>query len=256
MGFEIWLVEMKVIGNLILHTGRPYLRYAIEALKGQVDHIMIFYSEKPSQGFQTDIPCPDTRAELIAEVEAVDGPPVTWVDGSWANETEHVNAINAYTKGYDWIWRVDADEIAPTGMVVEMIGKANAQENHFREFRVPFVHAWRTFNRACRDASHPIRLTRVNGGLGIRTLDSDGGKWEVWHGGYAQPTRYIEYKMGVSGHKAEWRPEWFKERWLANAQRDVHPVMHPTHWMTEDYDLEKLPAVLRKHPYFGKAVIE
>lgn len=252
---------MKVLGNMILHQGKPYLRYAIEALKGQVDHIMIFYSEKPSQGFQTDIPCPDTREELIAEVEAADGPPVTWVDGSWPNETEHVNAIHRYTNGYDWIWRVDADEIAPEGMVAEMIRQAELQpkvlgEFILRAFRVPFIHAWRTFNRVCRDGSHPIRLTRVNGGEGICTLDSDGGKWEVWHGGYAIPNAYMAYKWTVSGHKPELRPDWYEKIWLTNEQKNVHPVMHSGHWNAEDFPLESLPKVLLNHPYYGKAVIE
>src|SRR3990167_2827666 len=156
------------LGFMILHTGVPYLRYAIQSILPQVDKLMIFYSEMPSQGFQTDIPCPDTKAELMSEAfeAAKTSPktPVHWVDGEWANETDHVNEVWECAEGYDWVYRIDADEITPSGMVDEMIRQANAQEYHFKEFSIPFAHGWRSFSRCCRDGSHPIRLTRVNGG--------------------------------------------------------------------------------------------
>ncbi len=271
---------MKVLGFLILHTGRPYLRAAVESILPQVDHLVILYCPTPSQGFQTDIPCPDARGELLDEVfgpmmlqamgSTDDGcrwlqaEKVLWVDGQWSNESDHINAIWPYAEGFDWVWRFDADEVSPPGMVQEMIMQA-AHKMHRAAldqverpslFRVPFVHFWRCFSRACRDGSHPFRLFKVNGGRGEATLDSKNEKWEVLHFGYAQPTKYITYKMQVSGHRPEWRPDWFESRWLANAQADTHPVMFPTHWMPVDYDKEKLPDVLKKHPYFSMAVIE
>lgn len=260
---------------MILHTGKPYLRYAIESIIDQVDKLVILYSSTPSQGFQADVPCPDTRTDLY--VEAVKMKPwsgriegqwlhdkIQWVDGSWANESEHTNAIWPYAEGYDWVWRLDADEVSPPGMVQEMCMQA-AHERLAAVaagleppgvFRVPFVHFWRCFNRVCRDGSQPIRLIKVGGGSREVTLDSKDRQWEVFHFGYAQPTRYIEYKMQVSGHRPEWRPSWFQDRWLANAQADVHPVCFPTHWMPEDFDKERLPAIMRKHPYWGMEVIE
>jgi hypothetical protein len=179
---------------------------------------------------------------------------IDWVDGQWSNESDHINAVQPYTEGYDWLVRLDADEIFPPGMVAEMI--AQAEESNHRAYRVPFCHFWRSFSRVCRDGSHPFRLFRVDGGEGERTLDSKGEKLEVLHFGYAQPSKWIQYKLTVSGHRPEFRPDWYEKRWLANAQADVHPVMYPTHWMPTDYDKDKLPDVLKRHPYFPMTVIE
>lgn len=250
----------KRLAFMILHTGAPYLRYAVQSILPQVDKLMIFYSAKPSQGYQTDMECPDTAEDLKVKVGEALGYPrdkVEWIDGEWSTETDHVNAVNQFTDGYDWLVRLDADEIFPPGMVDEMIRQAELEENKgAREYRIPFVHFWRSFSKCCRDGSHPIRLTKLNGGSGIKTLDSDSQRWEVLHFGYAQPTKYIEYKMAVSGHKSEWRKDWFKDRWLANAQRDVHPVMYPTHWMVEDYDKNKMSELMKAHPYFNMDVVE
>lgn len=256
-------MSSRILAFMILHQGRPYLRAAVESILPQVDNLIIFYSPKPSQGFQTNIPCPDTEEDLTREIfKAIStqvpgeifSTKVKWLKGHWSNESDHINAVQAYTYGFDWLVRLDADEIFPPGMVAEMISQA--EESNHRAYRVPFVHFWRSFSRVCRDGSHPFRLFRVEGGDGERTLDSKGEKWEVWHGGYAQPTRYILYKMGVSGHRPEWRPDWFKDRWLANAQADVHPVCFPTHWMPQDYDKTTLPEVLKRHPYYSMDLID
>jgi len=221
---------MKVLAFVILHTGKPYLRAAIESIIDQVDHIIILYTPKPSQGFQADIPCPDSRDELLNEVfgqtfpEAMgttddghawiqgSGGKIVWIEGSWPNETEHVNAIWPMAEGYDWVVRFDADEIFPPGIVAEMIlqaaiarsDAADLQQNPPTLFRIPFVHFWKSFSWACRDGSHPFRLfwNPVKADLmKEKTLDSKGERWEVLHFGYAQPTKYITYKMQVSGHR-------------------------------------------------------
>lgn len=256
----------RKLAFLILHTGKPYLRYAIQSILPQVDKLMIFYSPKPSQGHQTDMACPDTESDLLMEVLDLQTPDakIQWNVGNWSNETDHVNAVQAFTDGFDWLVRLDADEIFPPGMVNEMIRQADKYPA-VNDFRIPFVHGWRSFSKCCRDGSHPIRLTRIgqsatvgrlNGLKGTVTLDSQNGKWEVWHGGYAQPTKYIVYKQMVSGHKSEWRPDWFKDRWMANAQKDCHPVIHPTHWMAEDFDKSKMPTLMHQHPYFSMDLIE
>ena len=239
------------LAYMILHTGKPYFRAAIEAMCPQVDTILILYSAKPSQGYTTDLVPPDTRDELRQLC-----PEAVWIEGEWRNEVEHTEAVKTYVGGYDWLIRFDSDEIFPPGIVDEMISQAN--ETKFKRYRIPFVHFWRSFSRVCRDSSHPIRLERVGTADNSQTptLDSKGGKYVVYHGGYAQPTKYIKYKMETSGHKTEWRPNWFKDRWLANAQEDVHPVMFPTHWHTEDFDKNLLPEVLKNHPYFDMEVIE
>jgi len=196
--------------------------------------------------------CPDTREELKA---IADKYKCDWVEGSWETEGEHCDAINQYTEGYDWLVRFDADEIYPEGSIKHYINQA--EKTNCKNFTLPFVHFWRSFSRVCRDGSYPQRLTNLKGGEGLKILDDGKRKYTILHFGYAQPTKYIIYKMQVHGHKREWRPDWFKKRWLNNAQEDVHPVCYiPPMWNCEPFDKTKLPEVLKKHKFFRKDLIE
>ena len=248
----------KILGFCMAHYGAPFFRQALESLYDQVDHIVVLYTDHPSQGYAASIPCPDTEQDLLECARPFmtkNGKPfISWEPGRWAHEGEHCSAISLFAGEYDWLWRFDLDEVCPPGMVAEMI--AQAETSNHKVYCVPFVHFWRCFNRVCRDGQMPARLTRVHGGEGERYLDPKGGAWQVFHFGYAQPSRYIAYKLQVSGHHTEFRPDWFQDRWLANAQKDVHPVMFPTHWMTESFDKETLPPILKAHPYFNAEVIE
>jgi hypothetical protein len=203
---------------------------------------------------------------------------IMWVEGDWGNEADHVNAISHYTEGYDWVWRSDADEVVPPGMVAEMIRQAecakklarytsNPVDNtgpyletmnpfKYKHHCVPFMHFWRSFSRVCRDGQMPMRLTRVNGGEGQVYLDSQDGKWFVAHFGYAQPTKYLEFKLTVSGHKDEFRPNWLKDVWEKNDGVNCHPVMYEGHWNAVGFDKTTLPLVLKRHKYYGCEVIE
>lgn len=250
--------QPKILSYVILHHGRPYLAAALESIYDQVDKIVILYTDFPSQGYAANIPCPDTRAELMAEAKPFMDK-IIWVDGRWAHEGEHTNAVWKYAKGYDWIWRFDADEVSPPGMVAEMIRQA--EETKHKNYCVPFLHYWRCFHKVCRDSQMPVRLMRVWGGdpvnfPGERYLDSKDGKWNVLHFGYAQPTKYIVYKMQVSGHRPEFRPTWFQDRWMANAQKDVHIVCFPDFWNPVDFDKTTMPEVLKRHKYFNAEVID
>lgn len=248
---------MKKLAFCILHYGQPFLATAVESIVDQVDHIVILYTPSPSQGWGATMPCPDTRQELIESV-ALWMDKITWVDGSWSNEGDHCDAIHAFQAGYDWIIRFDADEVFQPGTVDEWIKQAEI--TLAKHFRVPFIHFWRSFDRVCRDAQNPQRMERVNGGDAFAYIDSGDlqGKPEafsVLHFGYAQPTKYIDYKMQVQGHHAEWRQDWYGDKWLPNAQTDIHPVIF-NFWNAEDYDKSKLPEVLKKHPYFEMEIIE
>ena len=233
----------------ILHTGKPYLRAAVEAILPQVDKVYIFYAQNPSQGHSSNIPCPDTRDDLLNEVKGLD---VEWVDGSWQYEGEHNDEILKYVQNDDWIVRFDSDEIYPDGSVEYFI--KNAEESNCNQYRMPFLHFWRSFDWVCKDGQWPIRLTRKRGdGLGWLP-----DKYRVFHMGYAIPTNYIEYKMQVSGHRNEWRPIWFSQKWLPNAKQDIHPVSYlpvPL-WNAEPFLKETMPEVLKRHEYYNKVVIE
>lgn len=243
---------MKILGQIIMHYGSPYLGAVLESIMPQVDHMVILYTDYPSQGFMPDHPCPDTQENLIRIADPW-WDRITWVHGHWPHEGAHVDAIWDFAPGYHWVVRVDSDEIFPAGMVAAMI--AQAEKTDHRHYRLPIQHFWRSFSRVCRDGQMPVRLTRVMGLGGEQYLDAEGGKWAIAHMGYAQPTKYIQYKLQVSGHRPEFRLDWFEDRWLANAQEDLHPVCYDF-WKTEDYDKTKLPKALLHHPFYNLEIIE
>lgn len=242
----------RKMAYMVLLYGKPYLEAAIAAIYDQVDKIVILYTDQPSQGYATALPCPDTEQELMACCNAF-WDKITWVNGRWGTEGDHVGAFRIFATDYDWAIRLDSDEIYPPGMVDEMIRQA--EETDHKDYRIPFVHHWRSFDHGCRDAQMPTRLTRINGGEGEKYLDSGNGKWEVNHMGYAVPSKYIIYKLQVSGHHAEFRPDWLETRWNANALTDLHPVIF-NWWNAEPYDISRLPEALKRHENYGKTVIE
>lgn len=241
---------MKTLAYIICHYGLPYFDACLAALSPQVDKIVVLYSRAPSQGNQTDMACPDSGDQLRAVAQRY--PNVQWVEGNWSNEGAHTGAAMAYVEGYDWLVRLDTDEIIQPDTVSRWIQWA--QGRPARTFSPKFLHFWRSFSRVCRDGHTPVRLTRVASGEGQESIPEELGV--VYHMGYAQPTRYIEYKLEVQGHKPEFRPEWFRHKWLVNAQEDVHIVCKYGFWNTEAFDKLGLPDVLKAHPYWAMEVIE
>lgn len=244
---------MKAIAYSILHYGKPYFATAVAAMYPQVDEIVILYTPNPSQGFSTNIPAPDTEEELKDAITPYMDK-IRWVSGVWGTEGDHTDAVRAYTSGYDWLIRFDSDEVYQPDSVGRLIQQAEL--TNAKIFRLPFLHFWRSFTKVCRDGHNPERILRINSGEGVAYLDSMNETNSVLHFGYAQPTRYIEYKMQVSGHKSEWRPEWFSQRWQTNAQVDVHPVCKFDFWMPEEFSKEKLPELLKQHKYYDMEVID
>ena len=245
----------KKLGFCNLHQGRPFFKYAVEAIYPQVDKIFIFYTDTPSQGYKTPLECPDKRQELYDDIKPFMDK-VTWIDGHWDTEGEHVDAVRAHTKGCEWLVRFDADEIYQPGSVDYFVKQA--EKTTFKDFRVPMFHFWRSFNWVCRDAQFPFRLERLRGATGWGWLSDEDDKYKIIHMGYAQPTNYIKYKMQVSAHKPEWRPNWYGDCWLSNAKDNIHPVSYIPNplWNAEPFDKTKLPEVLKNHEYYDKEIIE
>lgn len=251
------MADRRKLAYMILHYGKPFLAAALEAICEQVDKIVILYTDQPSQGYMPEMKCPDSMDDLMRVCNPF-WDKITWVQGRWGNEGDHVNAFRLFANDYDWAIRLDSDEIWPPGMVDAMIDQAEEDledgqpwRAYARDYRVPIVHFWQSFSRVCKDGQMPIRLNRLKGaGEGERYLDSK-GKWFLHHMGYAQPSAYIAYKLQCSGHRPEFRPDWYETKWLAHASKDVHPVVFDF-WNVEEYDVANLPEVLKRHPLYGK----
>lgn len=242
-----------IAGWMILHYGLPYLRTAVASMYDQCDRIIILYTDSPSQGFGTKLPCPDSEDELWNEVSPF-WKKVEWIKGRWSNEGEHTNAVYDFVKDYKYTFRFDADEIVPPGMVAAMIKQSEHSDAAI--FQVPFQHFWRSFDWVCRDSQAPVRLVRVGMGSNKqKILNSEDGLWRVHHFGYAQPTRYIAYKLEVSGHHTEFKVGWLETKWKDNSKVDLHPVCNDF-WNAQPFDKHDLPVLLKMHPYFNVSLIE
>lgn len=124
-----------------------------------------------------------------------------------------------------------------------------------RSGRVTFIHFWRSFGWACRDAAMPVRVINPRMPTGDAYLNLP----PVLHFGYCRIPEAIQYKIETHGHRSEWRSEWYEQTFLVwrpdNGNRDLHPT-NRDYWTAKPYDRATLPALLHDHPYYGLEVIE
>lgn len=247
---------MKVVSYTALHYGSDYLYHAIKSVIDHVDEHWIIYSDVGSHGSRTNLRCPDTRDELMAIAAKAAGSKLGWVDGRWDRETDQRSMIHQLAPDADVILVVDADEIWPTGLVHNVTDGIDyaflAQRN-----RVTMRHYWRSFYRCIlHDPASPVRI------ICPKKPDSEMGLTDLWgsinHFGYAQRPEIVRYKLETHGHRAEFRRDvdWFTDIFLANRQRDCHPVGSEW-WNPETVNpLDYMPSWMSEHPYFNLEVIE
>lgn len=244
----------RTLAYIPLLYGRPWLKETIHQILPQVDELHIYITDQPSCGHGTDLPCPDTKDELFAIIDSFPQDKILVGEGRWGSEADHCNQAWQAKDSFDWIVRADADEIYPDGYIAEMIRQAEEKPS-FGHYRVPFVHLWRSLNWVCKDRQMPFRLHRTRPPNNESCfLDDQDGRWFVAHMGYAQPSKYIEYKLQVSLHKPEFRPEWLEEIWRKNAKVDIHPVSYGL-WNAEPFDKMLLPEIVRQSPYWDMDLI-
>lgn len=238
---------MKISGYIPALYGTEYMRQSVEALAPHVDRLIVLYTPEPSFGHRTSMPCPDTEEQLRACCDGV-GAKLHWVRGTYGNEGQHRSTVLALAPDADLIVTADTDEVWCEEALARCIREAF--DSPSRNFLVQgFEHLWRSFNFVCRDVWGPVRLIKPSG-AGDQYIQG-----RVWHFGYAQAVQTVAYKISCHGHKAEWRPEWWTEIFLANRHNDCHPTCFGW-WNAMDYDSSLMPLSLRNHPNFGKEVIQ
>lgn len=246
---------MKVVAYVALHYGVSYLRWAIRSVIDRVDEIYIFYSNSGSHGYMTNEDCPETRAELYREAIIAAGSKLRWYDGRWYAENQQRGEIFKECPNADLIVVLDADEVWHP--LVLDAALRDAQRCRVRYLRVPMVHFWRSFHRAIvHDPAYPERiiLPKIDGG----EATVDAGPYRICHMGYSMLPAITRYKWLVHGHLPEYRNDcdWLKDKFLANAQKDVHPV-GSEYWNVESVNpTDYMPVWMREHPYWSCRVIE
>lgn len=267
---------MRTIACVCLHYGVEYLEYAIRSVIDYVDEVAIFYADLPSHGHYTedDIPKAESKKAIFSIVDLLEkeygsfnpwhingGKNLTSQGklslflGSWSQESEHRNAMEKYAKesGYDVMFVLDSDEVWQPETIKKVITSAEAlKASHLmpaHSWRLPMAHLWQGFNLICRDPCMPERVAfpQVPVENGWVPMPSDMAP--IYHFGYAISDELMAYKWKIHGHKAELRPGWMEEKWLARATQDVHPT-NLNFWNAEPFDKSLLPDIMRRHPRF------
>lgn len=259
---------MKIISLTVLHYGAQYLASAISTVVNHMDECWFLYTPKGSHGARTDVPCPETEQELYDIARTSAGSRFRWHSGEYAYEGQHRDKIYELVPDADVILTLDADELWPTipyednypatGKLREVLEEAGSQDKIW-SYRWPMIHMWRSLHRGIlHDPAYPQRITITkNMGKKKTTIDTLPMP-PIVHCGYAQTPPIVEYKWKVHGHIGELRKDvnWFQDKFLANAQSDVHPV-GSEYWNVEDVNLlEYLPRWIKYHKFYNMEVIE
>lgn len=242
----------KIVAYTALLYGKCYLASAIRSVLDYVDEYHVLYSPIGAHGHRTNVPCPDTREELL-EIALMAGSKLRWHDGEWPYEGAQREAILQVAGDADVILPVDYDEVWQAGLVEEAI--AAGLSGKARGWRVPFRHYWRSFHRCfLHDPAWPVRIIAPKIASGEATLSTDKA---VNHLGYAIPPSLMRWKWLVHGHHNELRRDcdWFTDVYEANRQTDCHPVGSDA-WNTEQVNyLDYMPAWMAQHPFASMEVI-
>lgn len=241
---------VKVIAYTALMYGKPYLSSAIRSVINAVDEYYVLFTPIGSHGYRSRSLCPDTRDELLGIAIQEAGSKLRWREGVWHSEGLQRDSIFDHAPDADVIVVLDSDEIWQPEQLERLIQyAAKSDARNILSYEMPF---WRSFWRAIPDRlCAPVRAINRRNSNGSSVSDTF-----FAHMGYCQPTRYIEHKMTIHGHRADWRQEWFVEKWLTNAQEDVHPT-NVNFWNARPvYPLDYLPAWMHSHPFYKHGVIE
>lgn len=246
---------MKIAAFTRVLYGADYLEYVVRSTQGFADQHIVLYTPTVSRGFNhTDLPCPDSRQDLYKQAHKA-GPRLMWVEG----EAPEVSSVLALRPEVDIVLELDADELIHPSLCEDIRRRFEAGELTAREYRLPFLHYWRSFHYACRDGNWPVRLYLPKNHNDRTDFWPDGDiHGAIHHFGYARQLIDMRYKMDVSVHRPEFRPGWWQDIFLKFPERltDLHPVCTDGFWNAEPIDRAQLPPTLFNHPWLNREVIE
>lgn len=245
---------MSRLAYCALHYGKEYLAWALASVQDAVDEIHVLYTDKPSYGHATTLPCPDTEEELYAEAKRFTLIPIVWHRGQWSSEADHRNAIYKIADhvGASQVLVVDSDEIWQPGAAEEALRMGEGCRAYFGAGGVNMVHFWRSLKWVNKDHWMPMRVLNI--GTDPNNQGFLNGLNPVLHCGYAQSVSLMTYKWSCHGHQAELRPGWLErfKNWLPG-EKDVHPTTNNI-WNPVLRDFPISP--LYDHPNINKEIIE
>ena len=135
----------KVLGYMPLHYGADYLRESLLSVIDLCDVFVILHTPIPSYGFGTNVVCPETEEELRAIAQEVCGNKLVWSSKKYGSEGEHRKAIYGFTRGFDLLLAVDADEVFEPSELDNALNYAYTNKERYYGIK-GYVNFWRSFN--------------------------------------------------------------------------------------------------------------
>jgi hypothetical protein len=244
----------KIIAYCALLYGKDYLKYSIQSVIDAIDEYHVLYALNPSHGHASNAVNPDTKDELRAIAESAAGSKLRWHENSWQYENEQRESIHHYVPDADVILIVDSDEIY-TSETLAMIESEMTWQGKY--IRIPAFHFWRSFHKGLmHDAAAPTRVIFPKSQHADWVMNAHQHQ-SFLHFGYAQRSEIVKYKMQIHGHFNEFRTDcdWFKDKFMANAQEDVHPCGHQWAHVEDVNPDDVMPDFMKSHPYYGLKLI-
>lgn len=227
--------------------GADFLGAVVESTEAIAERHIVLYT--PVQTFtlhRSSMTNPDTRDALRSIADHAGGNRLDWREGLPISVTTAFSLYDA-----DIVLELDADEIIEPSLCRDIIARYTRGELTAFSYRLSMLHFWRSFDYVCKDGNHPPRLylPRNKGSNEGEFYPSGAG--HILHMGYARRIPDMEYKISLSEHLNEFRPEWWTDIFTAFPKRldDLHPIS-PQMWNAEAYDKRNLPGCLRRHPYY------
>jgi hypothetical protein len=231
---------MRIESYTVAHYGADYIGYALSSVAPFVDRMHVVYTPRPSHGHATELPCPDAREALMAEVSHL--PRVRWHETDrFRDEGPQRDHALSLCEG-DLALVVDCDEVWD-GAALEAFLRF-AWDGPQRDTLVRCRSPWRSFSWVCDDEMMPVRAIKKDG------RGSAGFDGHFWHFGYAIRSEVMRYKLAIHGHKQELRPGWYGEKWEPwPPGDDLHPTCEGF-WHPQPLDRDLLPPVMWRHPFW------
>lgn len=237
---------MKVLGFIASHYVGSFGKECLLSIRDHCDKVYICHSTGASQGFNTELPPPETSTEIYNLAKELLGDKLIWEEyPSFPNESEHRRMRYRHTAGFDYCLVTDWDE------VMQNIPEAlEYVRNHPERFygAAGFKHFWRGNEYFFEDHHRPIRIEKLT----VANLDENLNlPLEVFHYSLCVSPEIMQYKLQVSGHKNEFRPDFY-DKWTnwtlekIDEITDLHPTL-PGLWMKPTKYTGELPKFIKNY---------
>ncbi|MHA2363888.1 MAG: glycosyltransferase [Candidatus Hodarchaeales archaeon] len=264
----------KITFGILAYNCADYIEYAIKSIYNLAHHIIII--EGSVEGYGNTSTSNDDTNKIINKLQCDDPYKKILIiknDGKWKDKIEMQNAIAEHVDG-DFYIKMDADEIWKPETVMAVINIMINNPN-IMTIRMPFLHFWTSFDVVAEDAggkwgtkhhrvwrwkksykhrksfNHFIDTKNDNKPVVspyveemIYTGDS------IYHFGYCREKKYIQEKLnyyrnrGIEKIVIDTYSNW----------KELSDPTQPTQKVNSfavNFDVNKLPLVLRNHPYWN-----